>query len=266
MEPHRLRVAMDEILDAMTMSENDPIRFFLDLETGSVESGLNPDVYEDLGGDETEFDRLYQESPERFEEIPKYAGRDEYNLMCEFADAIDEDDIRERLDVALQGKGAFRRFRDVVFCYPDLKAKWFAARQQALLKEALDWLESLDTEPIYELRPIEPERAVPAAQRAAAAPKISLLDMLLLGAPDGKTELLDGRVLRQLNARPPAEARAVFKSLARELCEYHGIAWRKRFIENTSHFDCERAHLEVDGTTVRLFVDVPLAVWKAFGG
>lgn len=157
MEPHRLRVAMDEILDAMTMSENDPIRFFLDLESGSVESGLNPDVYEDLGGDETEFDRLYQESPERFDEIPKYAGRDEYNLMCEFADAIDEDDIRERLDVALQ------------------------------------------------------------------------------------------------------EARAVFKSLARELCEYHGIAWRKRFIENTSHFDCERAHLEVDGTTVRLFVDVPLA-------
>ena len=90
--------------------------------------------------------------------------------------------------------------------------------------------------------------------------------MLLLGAPDGKTELLDGKVRRQLNAASPSEARAVFKSLARELCEYHGIAWRKRFIENSSHFDVERAHLEVDGTMVQLYVDVPFSIWKAFGG
>lgn len=183
--------------------------------------------------------------------------------MCRFADSVDEEDIRERLDVALQGKGAFRRFRDVIFPYPDLKEKWFAVRQEALLKEALEWLEGLDIEPIYELRKIE--RAAPAPTPAGAPPKIGLLDMLLLGAPSGKTELLEGKVLRQLNACTESEARAAFKHLARELCEYHGIGWRKRFIENTSRYDIERAHLEVDGTTVRLLIDVPPAVWKAFG-
>lgn len=266
MTRRQLRVATDEILDAMTMPENDAVTFFLDLETGKVESRFRPDVFGEVGEDEDDFDRRFEDDPDRFEEIPKYGGHEEYNLMRRFADTVDEDDIRERLDIALQGKGAFRRFRDVVFRYPDLKAKWFATRQEALLKEALEWLESLEIEPIYQLRPIAPEPASPPAQRASAAPKIDLLDMLLLGAPEGKTELLDGQVLRQLNARTPSEARAVFKNLAREICEYHGVAWRNRFIEDTSHFDMERTHLQVEGTTVQLFIDVPLSIWKAFGG
>ncbi len=265
MQRRKLRVAMDEILDAMTTSEDDPVTFFLDLETGKVESRFNPEVFGAPGEDEDDFGRRFEEDPERYEEIPKYRGHEEYNLMCRFADSVDEEDIRERLDVALQGKGAFRRFRDVVFRYPDLKAKWFAMRQDAMLKEALGWLESLDVEPIYELRPIAPEPAGAPAQRVSAAPKVSLLDILLLGAPEGKTELLEGKVLRQLDARTPSEARAVFKSLAREICEYHGVAWRKRFIENTSTFDMERAHLQVEGTWVRLWIDVPLATWKTFG-
>jgi hypothetical protein len=34
----KLRVDMDEILAYMTMSDNDPVRLFLDLEPGRVES------------------------------------------------------------------------------------------------------------------------------------------------------------------------------------------------------------------------------------
>ena len=204
MKRRKLHVAMDDILEAMTGSDTEPVRWFLDLEAGKVESQLSSEVLEGLDEEETEFDHTFAENPERYEEIPKYAGHDEYNLMCRFADTVDEDDIRERLDIALQGKGAFRRFRDVIFRYPDLKAKWFATRQEVLLKEALDWLDSLEIEPIYELRRIEPEPAGPPAQRASAAPKIDLLDMLLLGAPEGKTELLNGQVLRQLNAPTPS--------------------------------------------------------------
>jgi hypothetical protein len=261
MERRRLQVPMDEILDAMSSGGDEYVFFFLDLQTGRVESSLNPDFYGELDENETDFDRLYEEEPERFEEIPKYESREEYDLMCRFTDSVDEEDIRQRLDVALQGKGAFRRFRDVVFPYPDLKEKWFSMRQQALLEEALAWFESLGIEPIYELRSSEP---VEAAPKRSSAPGIGLLDLILLGAPDGKTELLDGKVLRQFNARNGSEARAVFKHVARELCEYHGVAWRKRFIQNTSRDDIERAHLEVEGTVVRLFIDVPQAVWKAF--
>jgi hypothetical protein len=53
---------------------------------------------------------------------------------CEFARDVDEDDIRAQLDLALEGKGAFRRFREVVFRYPDLKKAWLEKRQQAFLE------------------------------------------------------------------------------------------------------------------------------------
>ena len=121
----------------------------------------------------------------------------------------------------------------------------------------------MDIEPVYTLRQMELEPAQPVQP---AAPKITLLDLLLLGAPDGKTELLEGKVYRQFTAPSASAARALFKSLARELCEYHGIAWRKHFVENTSRYDVERAHLEIEGTTLRLSVDVPVWVWKAFAG
>ena len=75
MERRTLRVAMDEILDAMTMSEDDPICFFLDLETGRVESRVSPDVFGDLGEDDDDFDRRLEEDSDRFEEIPKYQVR-----------------------------------------------------------------------------------------------------------------------------------------------------------------------------------------------
>ena len=93
MERRRLQVAMDEIIDAMTVSEDDPIRFFLDLHTGKVESRFNPDMF-DAPDEADDFDQRFQEDPERFEEIPKYESRDEYTLMCRFADTIDEEDIR----------------------------------------------------------------------------------------------------------------------------------------------------------------------------
>jgi len=54
--------------------------------------------------------------------------------------------------------------------------------------------------------------------------------------------------------------------VARELCAFYGLAWRKRHVEGTSRFDVERAHLAVADRTVDLEIEVPTALWRAFGG
>jgi hypothetical protein len=64
---------MDDILDAMTISGDDPVRFFLDLETGKVESRFSPGVYGTTGEDEDDFDQRVEDDPQRYEEIPQYA-------------------------------------------------------------------------------------------------------------------------------------------------------------------------------------------------
>jgi hypothetical protein len=98
----------------------------------------------------------------------------------------------------------------------------------------------------------------------ATEPYIELLDLLLLGAPGGKTELLDGQVLRELWARTPAEARSLFESLSRQVCAYHHFEWSERHVEGRSSFDLGRMHLSVDDTRVELWVDVPIGAWRVF--
>src|SRR5262245_337171 len=98
----------------------------------------------------------------------------------------------------------------------------------------------------------------------SSAPTIEILDLLLLGAPGGKTELLDGQVERQLWARTPAEARSWFENLCRQVCAYHHFEWSERHVEGRSSFDLGRMHLSVEDTLVELWVDVAVGAWRVF--
>lgn len=253
MGTRKLRIDIDGIIDAATAAPElgEP---FLDLKSGEVawRSDL-ADADDDLG-------RALEEEPDRFVLVPRYESRDEFDLMRRFADSVGEADVRKLLDVALGGKGSFSRFRDVLGGYPDLEALWREARDSALLEHVKAWLSGIGIEPSFERRKIEAPGIVPRPQE----PRIGLFDLLLLGAPEGKTELLEGRVSRRISLPGPSEARALFKRLARELCEHHGVAWRNRFIEGKSTYEVGRAHLTVEDSTVYLEIDVPSSIWNAF--
>lgn len=249
----RLYVDMPAILDAIDTSGPDAPSFFLDRQSGQVELWLDPLV----SGEENEFDP----EDDRHERIPQRSSHEAYEGMRTFAESLDEEDVRDRLFAALEGKGAFRRFKDVLRGAPDLEARFFAFQREVLLREALAWLKSIEIEPQYELPPLPAPQ--PAARPATAGEmEIGLFDMLLLGGH--KTELIDGRVSRHFVASTPAEGRKVFARLARELCEHHGLGWRKRFIEGRNDYELGRMRLSVDGELVELSVAVSRATWDAF--
>jgi hypothetical protein len=253
----RLRIDMQALIDAMAMPEDVPWRSFLDLRAGViVEVGAeSEDELDAVERPEVELD------PERYHEIPLLESREEYDVMAAFAASAEDDELCDQLGDALHGRGAFSRFRRVVDSEPGLRECWFAFRRDELIRRARRWLASLDVEPLYETA----EAAEPSPAPAPATPPIGLLDLLLLGGPDGKTELLDGRVLRQIHAPTASEARRLFTRVARELCWHFDRPWRKRYVEGETAFDIDRAHLVIHGTLVQLWVEVPLATWKAFG-
>ena len=90
------------------------------------------------------------------------------------------------------------------------------------------------------------------------------MDLLLLGAPDGKTELVGGRVKRRLRMPSTAEARGAFKRLARDICHHYAVEWRNRFIDGKDTFDHDRMHLALHGEVVEVSVDVSASIWKTF--
>jgi hypothetical protein len=249
---------MDDLLDAMTAASDLASCYFLDLESGKVLM-LTEEIHD--GTNDRAIEEAIEEHPDRYPEIPRVETREQYDWMCHFAELVQEDDLRDKLGLALAGQGAFGRFRQTVLGYPDLNAQWLAMRQKLLLEEAVSWLHGLQIEPIYQLRIIQSPTLEP---RAPEPPRIGLLDLLLLGAPEGKTERIEGRVLRQISARSPSEARGLFKHLARELAAHYGLEWRNRFIEGKNNFEVERARLELRETRVELRIEVSNAVWKAF--
>lgn len=88
---------------------------------------------EEAGADDVELGR--------YVEIPRDESRDGYEDMVEFAETVTNAHLRELLAVALRGKGAFRRFKDVLLAYPAERERWFAFRDERLRGRIKGWAE-----------------------------------------------------------------------------------------------------------------------------
>jgi hypothetical protein len=70
--------------------------------------------------------------------LPSYVG---YNDMADFAEALTDERAGRRLARALQGKGAFRRFKDQLHEeYPELLPAWYAFSDARAQRRTVRWL------------------------------------------------------------------------------------------------------------------------------
>jgi hypothetical protein len=61
--------------------------------------------------------------------------------MADFAETITDERAGRRLMRAIQGKGAFRRFKDELHQeYPGLLPAWYAFRDTRAMRRAVQWL------------------------------------------------------------------------------------------------------------------------------
>jgi len=69
-----------------------------------------------------------------------------YDSMVRFAESVEDRELQRLLSVALNGRGAFRRFKDVLYDFPEERERWFAAHNAELLEHAKQWLRTLGIE------------------------------------------------------------------------------------------------------------------------
>ena len=70
--------------------------------------------------------------------LPSYVW---YQDMADFAEAITDERAGRRLARAIQGRGAFRRFKaELHEEYPDLLPAWYAFRDVRAARRAVQWL------------------------------------------------------------------------------------------------------------------------------
>jgi hypothetical protein len=94
--------------------------------------------------------RVEGDADNRYRMIPKQDSRDGYRGMQEYIWSLEAEHLRELLEVAIQGSGAFRRFKDVLSRYPEAQEIWFRFRDERENRRMIDWLASQGIEPEFE--------------------------------------------------------------------------------------------------------------------
>src|SRR5689334_11865531 len=135
---------------------------FLDLTTGQVVSLMAgdpeaPSLKQKVAGNITNYTRVEPAS-----------SREQYRWMERFVGSVTEPALRERLVIAIDGKGAFRRFKDVLLAYPAERERWFTYRADLLHWHMHNWLQERLLEPTT----VPPwGEAKPPPELAEATPK-----------------------------------------------------------------------------------------------
>jgi len=101
------------------------------------------DKLPDWQKEELELARNIQENPDRYMCIEPLPSYEKYNRMEEFA-SMQKERLRELLFVALDGKGAFRRFKDVLLNFPEERQKWFGFENDWMEKKAIEFLDDIN--------------------------------------------------------------------------------------------------------------------------
>ncbi len=80
----------------------------------------------------------------RYVHLDPASSREQYRWMERFVASVGDPSLRERLILAIDGKGAFRRFKDVLLSYPLERDRWFAYRANLLHIYIDNWLAMQD--------------------------------------------------------------------------------------------------------------------------
>ena len=152
-EKRKIPVAWDALEDAF--ENNAPeVHSFLHLQTGDVtrivDGVAEPGMRSRISRDPLQL------------RVNAVSSREQYRWMERFIETIEEGELQDELAAAIDGKGAFRRFKDVLIGHPVERERWFTFRSERLKACMEAWLSAHDLEPVA-----RPEWKVPSADEVA---------------------------------------------------------------------------------------------------
>jgi hypothetical protein len=111
---------------------------YLDLQTGQVVTIV------DSRPEDEEKRHQIRRANGRYVHLDPASSREQYRWMERFVASVADPALRERLILAIDGKGAFRRFKDVLLSYPVERDRWFLYRGNLLHIYINNWLRTKD--------------------------------------------------------------------------------------------------------------------------
>lgn len=189
--PIPVRVNWSEVETAF--ERNAPgLHSYIERETGMVI------VLVDGSPEDEEQRRKIALNPEGYVRLEPASSREQYRWMERFVASVTDDALRERLLIATDGKGAFRRFKDVLLAYPEERERWFNYRADLLHHHINRWFRAKDLD------------GEPPAPWGDVAPPPEPVEPLVRSTPsgDGPADVLRKEVKSLVDLLPAGELHA----------------------------------------------------------
>jgi hypothetical protein len=139
----KVRVDLQELRFAMEDATYEH-QYFLDTETGEV--SLVSEMFDDEEA-QRQLAEIDAAEPGRYLQVPRADSREGYDDMQDFIDTVSDEHLQELLNIAIEGRGAFRRFMDVLARHPGEQQRWFDLQAARLDQRARAWLAEEGCEP-----------------------------------------------------------------------------------------------------------------------
>ncbi len=145
-----------------------------------------------------EADRVEREYRSRYISVPQATSHEGYSDMEDFIATVSDEQLQTQLWEAIQGRGAFRHFKDVLAYHPGERKRWFEFKDNLMQQYVGDWLNSEGIKPIFTLPsipkqpPVRPKFIkevlffVRAARKLSGVTRIALIGSLTSDKQDPK--------------------------------------------------------------------------------
>ena len=158
-----LRALPVDLEELAGILEGDPLSIGgrIDITTGEVWSQAAIEYVLETG----EEDEDTSDDPERWLAVHGEGSREGYRDMELFIASVEDPGRAERLAVAIKGRGAFRRFKDELACWPGELERWHALSEERQHGRARSWLAASG----YRVLPGRPPRFLRTGHRRATS-------------------------------------------------------------------------------------------------
>ena len=120
----KIKIFLDPVLYIMEDTSVFSGYHYVDLTNGEI---ISPDSDDAVNNEDLE-------DSERYFPIEPITSHDSFEIMQNFAEELDSDEIRDYLFDALSKKKPFRKFKDALIDYPDIEKNFYEYKDN-ILKE-----------------------------------------------------------------------------------------------------------------------------------
>ena len=125
-----MKLRLSEVIDALDIT-NDEMEYYYNPDNGEIFMS-NIGDFENLNEDE--LDELFEKSIM----LPTRYDINEYEMMQDFAETIEDTRLQNQLYISLNGRGAFTRFKDTCINF-DIIDDWYKFRDERYKELAINW-------------------------------------------------------------------------------------------------------------------------------